>query len=66
MLDLVQDDSPLEQRILQRFRKNVDDPPLLFDWVDPNLEAFWIKAVGYGAVRISRRFGSRLWGMVPS
>jgi hypothetical protein len=50
VLDLVHGDHALEHRILQRFREDMDDSPLLFEWVDANLEAFWIKAVGYGGV----------------
>jgi hypothetical protein len=50
VLDLVHGNLSLEREIVGRFESNVDDPPVLFEWVDTNLRAFWNKAVAYSGV----------------
>jgi hypothetical protein len=48
VLDLVHGDHSLERKILRRVKAK--DAPVLFQWDDTNLEAFWTRAVAYGAV----------------
>jgi hypothetical protein len=49
VIELVHGDTVLAGHV-HRAHKSADDRPLVFDWNDANVAAFWTKAVDYGSV----------------